>query len=82
LFRNFDSHQAELEKLMNEIFIENALFIHFLDQRTNLFLGKLADVVTEQNLIFAEAGQRSGRGRLQRGVMHISTFKGDANWKF
>ena len=37
-----------------------AFLIHLFGQRTNLVVGKLADVVAEQNLVFGKSGERSG----------------------
>ena len=75
LLGNLDAHQAELEEIVDEIFVEDALLVHLLDQRTNLLVGKLADVVAEKNFVFGERGQRGGGGGLQSGFGHENTFK-------
>ena len=74
LLRHFDPHQPELKELVDEIFVEDALFVHLLHQRTNFLFGELADVVTKENFVFREAGQRSRRGKLQN-IRHESTFR-------
>ena len=70
-FGNFDAHQSELKELVNEVFFEDALFVHFFDQRTDFVFGKLADVVAEKNFVFGEAGQGGRGGGLQHGLRHI-----------
>ena len=57
-------------------FVEDALLVHFLDQRTNLLVGELPDVVAEENFIFGERGQRGGRCGLQS-FGHGYTFVGE-----
>ena len=47
---------------MNQLFVEDAFFVHFFDQRTDFLVGKLADVVAKKNFVFGEDGQRRGRG--------------------
>src|SRR5208337_1092096 len=74
LLGNLDAHQAELKEIVNEVFVEDALLVHFLDQRTNLLVSKLADVVAEKNFVFGERGQRGGGGGLQ-GFGHGNTLK-------
>jgi hypothetical protein len=44
------------------------------DQRTDLLVGELADVVAEENFVFGERGQRSGGSGLQRGFGHNRNF--------
>ena len=64
LLGDLDAHQPELEKIVDEVFIKNTLLVHFFDQRTNLLVGKLADVVAEENFVIRERGQRGGCMRL------------------
>ena len=47
LLRNLDSHQAELEELLDQTLVKDALLIHFFGQGTHLLVGKLPDVVAE-----------------------------------
>ena len=74
LLGHLNSHQPELEELVNEVFVEDTFFVHLLYQRANFLFSELADVVAEKNLVFREAGQRSRRGKLQN-VRHESTFR-------
>ena len=76
LLGNFDAHQAELEELVDQVFIEDALLVHLLDQGTNFLVGELADVVAEENFVFGKGGEGSGNGGLQRGFRHGDTFEG------
>jgi hypothetical protein len=62
LLGNFDSHQSQLKKLVEQSAVEHRLFVHFLGQRTNLVVGKLANVVAEQNFVFRNSGERRGVG--------------------
>ena len=66
---------AELEKLVNEVFIEDALFVHLLHQRPDRFVGKLADVVAKHDFVFGEGSQGRRRRGLQRGFRHGNTFR-------
>ena len=75
LFGNLNSHQSELEEIVDEIFIEDALLIHLLHQRTNLLVGKLANVIAEKNFIFGKVRERRGSSGLQRGFGHERTFQ-------
>ena len=59
LLGNLDAHQSKLKELVNQVFIEDAFFVHFFHQRADFFFGKLADVVAEKNFVFGEAGQRA-----------------------
>ena len=63
LLGNLDAHQAELEELVNQVLVEDALFVHLLDQRPDFLVGKLADVVAKHDFVFGEG--RQGRGRRQ-----------------
>ena len=45
--------------------IEDRLFVHLFRQRANLVVGKLADVVAKQNLVFGKSGERRGIRELQ-----------------
>ncbi len=75
LLGNFNSHETELKKLVNQILIEDAFLVHLLHQRADFLIGKLADVVAKHDFVFGERGQRGGRRNLQCGVRHESTFK-------
>src|SRR5204863_1920449 len=73
LFGNLDAHQSKLKELFDQAVIEDALFIHFLNQRPNLFFGKLANVVAEEVLVVGKGGQgRCGCG-LQESFRHRDT---------
>ena len=74
LLGNLNAHQAELEEIVDEIFVEDALLVHLLHQRTDLLVGELADVVAEENFIFGERGSGAGE-RLQSGFGHGDTFR-------
>ena len=74
LLGNLNAHQAKLEEIMDEIFVEDGLLVHLLHQRTNFLVGELADVVAEEDFVFGERGQRGGRGDLQSGFRHEDTF--------
>ena len=64
------------KKLVDQVFVEDALLVHLLDQRADFLVGKLADVVAEENFVFGERGQGRGSGSLQRGFRHMgSTFR-------
>jgi len=65
LLGDFNPHQPELEKVVEQVFVEDALFVHLLDQRPDFFFGKLVDVVAKQDFVFCKAGQRRGRWDLQ-----------------
>ena len=58
LLGDFDAHQSELEEIVNQVVVEDAFLVHLLDQRADLFVGELADVVAEENFVFGESGQR------------------------
>ena len=60
---------------MDEIFFEDSLLVHFLDQRTNLLVGKLADVVAKQDFVVGKGGQRRWGWGLERGLGHANTFE-------
>ncbi len=75
LLGNLDSHQAKLKELANQVLIEDALFVHLLDQRTDFLVRKLADVVAKHDFVFGEGSQGRGRRKLEGGVRHESTFK-------
>ena len=64
LLGNLDAHQAELEELVKQVFVEDALFVHLLDQRPDFLVGKLADVVAKHDFVFGEGGQRRRRREL------------------
>ncbi len=72
MFGNLDAHQAELEELFEQRVIEDRLFVHLFRQRTNFVVGKLADVVAEQNLVLGERGKRRGIRKLH-GFRHGDT---------
>ena len=59
---------------MDEIFLENTLLIHLLDERTNFLLSELPDVVAEKNFVFGQCGQRSRDRSLQSSLGHKHTF--------
>jgi len=40
--------------------IEDRFLVHLFGQRTNLVVGKLADVVAKQNFVFGKSGERRG----------------------
>ena len=61
---------------MDEVLFKDAFLVHFLDQRPDFFIGKLANVVAEKNLVFSQGGQRSGQGGLQC-LRHKVTFIAD-----
>src|SRR5207248_4495333 len=73
MFRNLDAHEAELEKIVNEIFFEHAFLIHFLHVRANLLVRELSNVVPEKDFIFGQSGQWGGLGSLQS-LRHKRTF--------
>ena len=56
LLRDLNGHQPELKKIANEVLIEDSFLVHFLDDRANLILGKLTDVVAEKDFVLAERG--------------------------
>ena len=41
---------------MKQILFEDAFFVHLFDQRTDFFVGKLADIIAEKDLVFRERG--------------------------
>ena len=67
------------KKLVNQVFVEDAFFVHLLHQRPDFFVGKLADVVAKHDFVFGEGSQGAGRRNLQGSVRHESTFK-RRNW--
>ena len=73
LLGNLNAHQAELEEIVDQVFVEDALFVHLFDQRTDLLVGELADVVAEENFVFGESGEggRSGRLASVSGMEHL-----------
>ena len=71
LLGNLNAHEAELEKLIDQRALEDALFIHLAHQRADFFLSEPADVVAEQDLIFGQRDQRRRRcGFLGEGFGH------------
>src|SRR4029077_11478459 len=65
LLRNLDPHEAQLKELVEQRVIEDPLLVHLFRQRANLVVGKLTDVVAEQNLVFGKSGERRGIRKLQ-----------------
>ena len=74
LLGNFDAHQAELEEVVDEVFVEDAFLVHLFDQGTDFLVGKLADVVAEKNFVFGEAWSEERAGRLAGYFGHESTL--------
>ena len=62
---------------MDEVLVEDAFFVHLFDERTDFLVGKLANVVAEENLVFSQRSQRGGRGGLQ-GIGH----EAPSSWKW
>ena len=79
MFGNLNAHQPKLEKLLDEIVVEHTFLVHFFDQRADLVLGKLPNVVAKENFIFREGSQRSRDGKLQGSVGHVSAFRRNRN---
>ena len=79
LFGDFDSHQSELKEFLDEALVEDALLVHLFDQRAHFLFGEAANVVAKEYLVFGEAGQRSGCGRLKRSMRHRNLQDGIAN---
>jgi hypothetical protein len=52
----------EMKKLIDKRVIENAFFVHFPGERTNLVFGELAHVIAKQDLVVGERGERSRSG--------------------
>ena len=71
LLGNLDAHQTELEELVDEVFVEDALLIHLLHQGTDSFVGKLADVIAEENFVFGQRRERCRSWTLQNGFRHM-----------
>ena len=81
LLGDFDAHDAKLKKFVDERFFKDALFVHLLDQRADLVVGELTDVVAEKNFVVGERGQGRGRGGLESCFGHRDTFTDvNANW--
>src|SRR5579863_445397 len=80
LLGNLNPHQPQLEKLVDEIFVEDSLLVHLFDQRTDLLVSKLVNVVAEKNFIFGERSQWSGNGSLQRSFGHGKTLR-SSGWQ-
>ncbi len=66
LLGDFDAHQSELEEIVDQVFVEDTFLVHILDQRADFLVGKLANVVAEENLVFGKRRQGRGSGGLQR----------------
>ena len=60
LLGNLDTHQAELEELVNQRVVEHAFLVHFAGERRDLFFREPADVVAKELLVFGERQQRRG----------------------
>ena len=58
VLRDLDSHQPHLEKQRDQSLIDLLRFIHLANARPDFDLGKLADSVTEHQLVLAEDRQR------------------------
>jgi len=71
---SFREHREEGWASPDEFFVEDSLLVHLLDQGSNFLVGKLVDVVAEENLIFGKRGQRRGNGSLQRSFGHGKTL--------
>ncbi|HXP39657.1 MAG TPA: hypothetical protein VN833_05275 [Candidatus Acidoferrales bacterium] len=56
LFGDFDSHQTELKKFMDEGFFEDSFLVHLFDQGADFVVGKLTDVIAEKDFVFGERG--------------------------
>jgi hypothetical protein len=67
LLRNFDSHQAQLEELPDNVFAENTGLIHLPHVRPNLLARETAHGGLKQPLFFTELRERGrvdfGRSR-------------------
>src|SRR5205807_1771182 len=75
LLGNLNSHQAQVEELLNQILVENALLVHFLGERTNALFGELADVIAKQDFVFSERSQRGRISDGNNGFRHTNTFE-------
>ena len=52
--RNFDSHESQLEELIDDSRVEYALFIHFPYMRANRFISETRYRLLEQAFFFGE----------------------------
>ena len=70
---DLDAHQAHFEKLADEVFAEDAGFIHFADVRADLFAREFAHGGLEELFVFGERGERTRRGVGHGRRKHTST---------
>ena len=70
LLWNFDAHQSELVKLLDQGMIHHAALIHLLYQRTDGLFGKPADVVAKKLLVFSQGKQRLWQSIQTTGSRH------------
>ena len=61
LLRDLDAHQSQFEEVLDQRRLEDALLVHFLNVRSDGFVGKLANGVAKQGFVFGQRDQRSGR---------------------
>src|SRR5437016_14357584 len=61
-FGHLDTHDAELEELVDEGTGDAAVLVHVADERANLAVGELEDGVTKEALVFGERRQRGAGG--------------------
>src|SRR5262245_3865400 len=60
--RDFDAHDAELEKLVHELVWNLGLLIHRAHERPDLAVGELVDAVTKKSLVVRQKSERRTGG--------------------
>ena len=60
-FGDFDAHQAQLEELADDVFAEDAGFVHLADVGADLLARELAHGGLKELLFFRQRGERLGR---------------------
>jgi len=76
LFGNLDAHQAKLEKLVNQLLVEDAFLVHFFGPRADALLCELSNIVAKEDLVLGQGGEGRGVGRERDGFRHTNTFTG------
>ncbi len=56
--RHFDTHDSELEELVDERPWDSRLFVHLADEGADVCLGEIPDAVAKDALVFSEDRQR------------------------
>src|SRR3954471_3604385 len=58
--RDLDAHHAEIEEPVDERTGDAGMLVHLANERSYLRLGELAHAVAQNQLVFAQRGERQG----------------------